>query len=114
MLRRVLDNLIKNAIEAVQRGPGEVLLSTSQPSPQRIRIAVQDNGQGVPAEIDVFKLFETTKRDGTGIGLAVAKQLITAHGGSIEHAPRPGGGTCFSIELPLRGPTPWTGHGSVA
>jgi CheY-like chemotaxis protein len=50
--------------------------------------------------MDVFKLFETTKPEGTGIGLAVAKQMIEAHGGIIEHFPRSPRGTIFRIELP--------------
>ncbi|MDX2169156.1 MAG: PAS domain-containing sensor histidine kinase [Deltaproteobacteria bacterium] len=104
MLRRVLDNLIKNAIEAMRDGPGDVVLSTALPAAGRIRITVTDSGQGIPSDFDVFKLFETTKPEGTGLGLAVAKELVHAHGGTIEHAPRPGGGTCFWIELPLDGP----------
>lgn len=104
MLRRVLDNLIKNAIEAVGHQPGEVLISATIPSPGRLCIAVDDNGPGIPESIDVFKLFETTKADGTGIGLAVARQLIAAHGGVIEHLPRAPRGTRFRIELPFDGP----------
>lgn len=114
ILRRVLDNLIKNAIEAVRPGPGEVVLSTALPAPGRIQISVEDSGAGIPPDLDVFKLFETTKPEGTGIGLAVAKQLVNAHGGSIEHAPRPGGGTRFWIELPLDGPRLLADDGPLA
>jgi signal transduction histidine kinase len=74
---------------------------------------VDDNGSGIPEGVDVFKLFETTKPHGTGIGLAVARQLIAAHGGIIEHVPRFPRGTTFRIELPLAGPTPGQLHGSI-
>ena len=104
MIRRVLDNVIKNAIEAIGEGPGEVTLSVGTPRLGTVRIAVEDSGAGIPAGLEVFKLFETSKPDGTGIGLAVAKQLVTAHGGSIAHEPREAGGTRFCIELPLNGP----------
>jgi len=114
MLRRVLDNLIKNAIEAVEKGPGEVIVSAMIPSPGKICIAVQDDGPGVPENIDVFRLFETTKPDGTGIGLAVAKQLIAAHGGLIEHVPRSPRGATFRIELPVDGPGGRTADGALA
>jgi two-component system sensor kinase FixL len=113
MLRRVLDNLIKNAIEAVDRGPGEVLISATVPSPGKICLAVEDSGPGIPEGLDVFKLFETTKPEGTGIGLAVARQLIVAHGGLIEHLPRSPRGTTFRIELPVEGPVPRDRHGST-
>lgn len=108
MLRRVLDNLIKNAIEAIGEGPGEVSIETHVPIAGKIRIVIADSGSGVPEGVDVFKLFETTKAEGTGIGLAVAKQIIAAHGGVIDHAPRAPKGTVFRIELPIDGPTKLT------
>ncbi len=104
MLHRVLDNLIKNAVEAIAAGPGEITIETALPRAGRISIAVGDSGAGVPDGVDVFKLFETTKADGTGIGLAVAKQIVAAHGGVIEHFPRDPRGTTFRIELPIDGP----------
>jgi two-component system, LuxR family, sensor kinase FixL len=114
MLRRVLDNLIKNAIEAVDLKPGTVTIAATIPSEGKICIAVEDDGPGISEAVDVFKLFETTKPDGTGIGLAVAKQLIAAHGGNIGHTPRSPRGTTFWIELPLERPTARKGHGSPA
>ncbi len=108
MLRRVLDNLIKNAIEAIDEGPGAVRIETHVPIAGKISIVVADSGSGVPPGVDVFKLFETTKAQGTGIGLAVAKQIIAAHGGVIDHCPRAPRGTAFRIELPIDGPTKLT------
>ncbi|MGD9765726.1 MAG: PAS domain S-box protein [Candidatus Binatia bacterium] len=104
LLRRVMDNLIKNAIEAVDGRQGQVMVWAQIPAAGKICIAVEDNGPGIPDGLDVFRLFETTKADGTGIGLAVAKELISAHGGTIEHAPRAQGGTVFRIQLPIAGP----------
>lgn len=113
VLRRVLDNLIKNAIEAIADPPGEVVVSAQLASPGRIAISVADSGSGVPEGLDVFRLFETTKADGTGIGLAVARQLVAAHGGLIDHAPRTPRGTVFRVELPLAGPTTRKQYGLV-
>lgn len=105
MLRRVLDNLIKNALEAIADQSGEVVVAAQPASPGRIAILVADSGSGVPEGIDIFRLFETTKSDGTGIGLAVARQLVGAHGGLLDHAPRTPRGTVFRVELPVAGPT---------
>jgi PAS domain S-box-containing protein len=57
MLRRVLDNLIKNAIEAIGQGPGTVVISATLPSRGKICIAVEDDGPGIAEGLDVFKLF---------------------------------------------------------
>ena len=104
MLRRVIDNLLKNALEAVPGGAGEVTLSAAPTDDGAVCLTVDDNGAGIPAGLDVFRLFETTKAEGTGIGLAVARQLVEAHGGTITHQPRPTGGTRFTVLLPLDGP----------
>lgn len=99
-LRRVLDNLVKNAIDAIEEVPGRVMLCASLLSGGKVKITVEDEGSGIPEGLDVFRLFETTKPEGTGIGLAIAKQLVQAHGGTIDHRPKSPRGTIFEIQLP--------------
>lgn len=103
-LKRVLENLVKNALDAIGTGPGHVRVTITKPSAEIIRIDVADDGPGVAADVDVFRLFETTKPLGTGIGLAVAKQIVVAHGGGIEFANVEPHGASFLIELPVGGP----------
>ena len=71
-----------------------------------MQILVSDTGPGIPEAVQVFRLFETTKVHGSGIGLAVAKQIVLAHRGSINYGPLQPRGTVFRVELPLIGPMP--------
>jgi len=103
-LRRVMDNLVKNAIEAIDMGPGAVDIRADWDGNNVVRIAVSDTGPGIPESVQVFRLFETTKADGSGIGLAVTRQIVLAHRGSIDFVAREPRGTVFSIKLPCNGP----------
>jgi two-component system sensor kinase FixL len=100
-LRRVLDNLVKNAVEAIDRGPGRVAVQV-QRADERVRFTVTDDGPGVPASVEMFKLFETTKRNGSGLGLCISKQIVLAHGGSIGFERLLPHGTAFHVDLPAR------------
>lgn len=102
-LRRVFENLVKNAAEAMQGREGGIVVRLEYADEARIRVTVRDDGPGVAEGTDVFRLFETTKPSGTGIGLAVAKQIVLAHGGSIEQRNRDEGGSDFVVELPVAG-----------
>ena len=78
----------------------------------RVRIEIEDNGPGVSDVVakHLFEPFVTTKPSGMGLGLALSRELIVAHGGTIDwERIRPGGGARFTIELPL---SPEVGHGS--
>jgi PAS domain S-box-containing protein len=103
-LRRVFDNLIKNAIEAIDTGPGRIVIQLARLAHDAVCISVTDTGPGISETLEVFRLFETPKTHGSGIGLAVAKQIVLAHRGTIEVARLDPHGTVFRIELPCAGP----------
>jgi signal transduction histidine kinase len=108
-LKQVLINLVRNGLEALGES-GEIRLRVQRverqprsfPSPAAI-IEVGDTGAGIPPEARsrLFDPFFTTKADGTGLGLAIAARIVEKHGGSIEYRANPGGGTIFSVVLPL-------------
>jgi len=111
MLKRCVDNLIRNAVQAVRahrpEGGGEVRVLARRLS-QGVDLEVRDNGPGIPAEAleRVFDPYYTTKAEGTGLGLAIVKKVVLEHGGSIECGPGPEGGACFVIHLPLSSASP--------
>jgi signal transduction histidine kinase len=100
-LRQALLNLVRNAQEATPRG-GEIALGVSA-RPAGVLVTVEDDGPGVPEEhlASIFDPFFTTKERGTGLGLAVTRSIVEAHGGTIACAPRAEGGTRFEIVLPV-------------
>jgi two-component system cell cycle sensor histidine kinase/response regulator CckA len=99
-LKQALLNLWKNAIEAMPNG-GTLTLKTTT-SDGRLVIEVKDTGNGVPAGINVFEAFTTTKENGTGLGLAIVQQVALAHGGAITYSSEPGRGTTFRLSLPVQ------------
>ena len=100
-LRRALDNLMRNALDAIDRGPGDVHLGASATADGKVRIVVRDTGPGITAGMDPFALFATTKSDGTGLGLPSVRQIVDAQGGTVRLVrDGPSGGACFAIELP--------------
>ncbi|WP_237586737.1 sensor histidine kinase [Pontibacter russatus] len=103
-LEQVLINLIKNGMEAcetIERPCVEVLAYIPDQEKSHVRIDVTDNGPGIPAEeLDkIFIPFYTTKKQGSGIGLSLSKQILRQHGGSIRVSSPPGGPTIFSLQL---------------
>ncbi len=103
-LNRVFNNLLKNSIEAIDHGPGRVDVSIASLNDELVRVSVADTGPGFPDTIKGFRLFETTKANGAGLGLAVAKQIVLAHGGGISSDRLLPHGTVFRVDLPRHGP----------
>jgi two-component system nitrogen regulation sensor histidine kinase NtrY len=102
LLAQVLINLLRNAAQAAHRGTAGhwVRLSLSSVS-GRIWIEVEDSGTGVPENLrrDIFLPFFTTRAEGTGVGLNLARQVVVAHGGSIDIGDGRTGGALFRIIL---------------
>jgi len=98
--RRVLDNLIRNSVEAMPEG-GELKIVAGREDDE-VFIEVADTGSGIPDEFkpDLFKAFATTKPKGIGLGLTYCKRAVEAHGGSIAVESKEGEGTSFKITLP--------------
>jgi PAS domain S-box-containing protein len=99
-LRRILQNLITNAIQAMPNG-GKLYISALQKN-SKVMIAVEDTGEGIPLEVrdKLFKPLVTTKAKGQGFGLAVVKRLTEGLGGTVTFESEVGKGTKFIIHLP--------------
>jgi two-component system sensor histidine kinase HydH len=102
-MKQVLINLIKNALEAMDAAGGVITLSTMFKGDQ-VHLSVEDTGKGIEPEIiqDIFNPFFTTKKTGTGLGLAVINKIIEDHYGTISVKSSKGQGTSFTINLPCR------------
>jgi two-component system NtrC family sensor kinase len=102
-LEQVLVNLLTNAREAMVGGG--TLLVESRRAHEMIEIRVADTGPGIPPEVmaRIFDPFFTTKEEGTGLGLSISYGIVREHGGTISIESRPGGGSIFIVQLPLRG-----------
>jgi signal transduction histidine kinase len=97
-LKTVLLNLSKNAIEAMPEG-GKFTLRGYR-SGKDVCLEIEDTGIGVPAGVNIFEPFTTSKPTGWGLGLAIVRQIVSAHNGTIEYSSEPGRGTVFRICLP--------------
>lgn len=105
-LEQVLLNLLQNAIEAVMAvdgGPRKVEVETSVVEGVWVRVAVCDTGVGLRAdEVErIFERFYTTKPNGMGVGLALSRSIVEAHGGRIDATPNPPRGASFTFILPV-------------
>jgi signal transduction histidine kinase len=101
-MERALSNIIENAVEAMPNG-GELTISNRR-SNDGVDIVVMDTGTGMTDET-VRKLFTppfTTKAKGIGLGLAISKRIVEAHGGSIKIETALGEGSCVTVRLPIR------------
>jgi signal transduction histidine kinase len=109
-VEQVLTNLIGNAIRYSPRG-GRIAVETRAAGGGRVEVAVSDDGPGVPtAEREqIFRPWVRggdPREGGLGLGLAICKRIVEAHGGTIAVADAPGGGSRFSFTLPLPEPAP--------
>jgi signal transduction histidine kinase len=101
LLKQAVLNVVVNAIEAMPQG-GELRFESSAiEDAAEIRIA--DTGPGIPPDLreKIFRLYFTTKKEGSGIGLAMTFRIVQLHDGTIDFTSEPGKGTTFSIRLPL-------------
>jgi signal transduction histidine kinase len=101
-IRQVLSNLLANALRYTPEG-GRVTVSCQQ-SGESVLLEVQDSGPGIPAEElpYIFDRFhKSTDEGGMGLGLAIARHLVEAHGGRIHAESQPGQGTTMRVELPV-------------
>jgi two-component system nitrogen regulation sensor histidine kinase NtrY len=101
-MRRVIINLVDNAVEATDRRGTIVLETAHDPSNNLVRVTVSDDGPGIPPEEreKLFLPYYSTKGRGSGLGLAIVRRIVAEHGGSIDVAPNVPRGTRFTIELP--------------
>jgi signal transduction histidine kinase len=98
-LKQALLNVLKNAIEAMAHG-GKLTIEAGR-NGDDIIIAVSDTGTGITPDSDIFAPFFTTKKEGSGLGLIIVRQIVAAHGGAITYDSGVGEGTTFRITLPL-------------
>jgi signal transduction histidine kinase len=109
-LRRVVINLVANALDAMRDAktpaPRLFLAVGENLAGTEAWLRVRDNGPGIPAENlpRLFDPFFTAKEGGTGLGLALAKKIVDAHGGKLEAGAAPGGGAEFVVTLPKARP----------
>ena len=101
---RALENVVRNAIEAAAEGGHHVWIG-SRDDPHSTVIVVEDDGPGIkPQDLSqVFLLYNTGKRGGSGLGLPLAQEDVRRHGGEIEAKARHGGGAQFLVYLPADG-----------
>lgn len=106
LLRIVLQNLIANGLKFVLPGTAPRVRLSSQRDGGRVRLSVQDNGIGIPADklatiFDMFHRLHSRKEyEGTGLGLSICRRIMELHGGHIDVTSRPGQGSCFTLHLP--------------
>ena len=108
MLKRCVDNLVRNAVQALHHarpdGGGHVVIAARREGRDAV-LEVRDDGRGVD-EADRSRIFDpyyTTKSDGAGLGLAIVKKVVLEHDGEIQCERAPEGGAAFRIRLPLAG-----------
>jgi len=107
LLQQVLVNLMMNALDAMDATPPDRrrLTVRSEIKSDSLELSVQDAGAGLPENIDgrLFEPFVTTKTNGVGIGLTIARTIVEAHGGRLDARNNAEGGATFTVKLPCDG-----------
>ena len=106
LLRQAFSNLLRNAVEAcagASVAPVVAIRSEIDPVQKLSRITVNDNGPGIPvaSRESVFRPFFTSRRNGTGLGLALVQKIIVFHNGRVVAGTSPAGGASLQVTLPL-------------
>ena len=101
LMKQAVLNVVVNAIEAMPEG-GELRFESAVQEDQA-EIRISDTGPGIPPEVrdKIFRLYFTTKKEGSGIGLAMTFRVVQLHDGTIDVSSEPGAGTTFALRLPL-------------
>jgi signal transduction histidine kinase len=105
-VQHVLLNLVVNALDslsAVADRPRVLRIRTVQVPPDAVQVSVEDTGGGIASEAieRVFEPFYTTKPAGLGMGLAISRSIVEAHGGRLWATPHDGPGVTFQLTLPV-------------
>jgi signal transduction histidine kinase len=102
-IQQVFINLISNAMEALEGSQisPRIIVRASTTDQNQMLIQLIDNGPGVADQERIFDAFVTTKKNGMGVGLAVSRSIVEAHGGQLWAQNNPSGGATFSLALPL-------------
>jgi signal transduction histidine kinase len=103
-LQQVIFNLLLNgieAMEAVNDRPRELRICSKRGDQDTIVVEIRDHGTGLADAEKAFEAFYTTKEKGMGMGLAICRSIMEAHGGHLGITPSPGPGTTFFFTLPL-------------
>jgi signal transduction histidine kinase len=110
MLRRIVENLVENAVESLGAAPGAVSVTTAPINGARhgVALTVVDSGPGMTRQqLDrAFEDFFTTKPGGTGLGLSIVRRLVLDLEGTLRVETAPGQGAAFRVELPAAPPDP--------
>jgi signal transduction histidine kinase len=104
-IQQVLVNLLSNALEAMETSPADKRRITIRTSLRDalVEVSVSDRGVGLPPESEtkIFEPFTSTKPDGLGVGLSIARTIVESHGGQLWATPNRGGVAVFHFTLPL-------------
>ena len=102
LIKQAVLNVVLNGVQAMPDG-GPLTLTARSRGDDAIEIEVQDQGPGIPPEVrdKIFNLYFTTKKSGSGIGLAMTYRVMQLHNGSLDFESEPGQGTTFRLLLPV-------------